>query len=153
MMEFCELCGKLAHREKVRRDQCRLFTAILGKGWGLDSCDNIQPDKFFEFEKSENSPYEDEEDDLDLLLPCMESEEVNEEPKQEEKIQIVDKVIFNRQVNNNSSGKKNTGSSLMKNREQSFSVKDIVKSEENETVKEKEFIVEQTKLTEVILLN
>ena len=92
-------------------------------------------DEEFEFEKSENSPYEDEEDDLDLLLPCMESEEVNEEPKQEEKIQIVDKVIFNRQVNNNSSGKKNTGSSLMKNREQSFSVKDIVKSEENETVK------------------
>ena len=112
-------------------------------------------DEEFEFDKSENSPYEDEEDDLDLLLPCMESEEVNEEPKQEEKIQIVDRVIFNRQdnINNNSSGKKNRGSSPMKNREQSFCVKDIVKSEENETVKEKEFIVEQTKLTEVILLN
>ena len=67
----------------------------------------------------------------------MESEEVNEEPKREEKIQIVDKVIFNRHGNNNniSSGKKNRGSSPMKNREQSFSVKDIVKSEENETVK------------------
>ena len=35
MMEFCELCGKLAHHEKERRDQCRLYTAILGRGWGL----------------------------------------------------------------------------------------------------------------------
>ena len=60
MMEFCELCGKLAHREKVRRDQCRLFTAILGRGWGLDSCDNIQPDKEFKFEKNESMDMEEE---------------------------------------------------------------------------------------------
>ena len=60
MMEFCELCGKLAHREKVRRDQCRLFTAILGRGWGLDSCDNIQPDKEFTFEKNESMDMEEE---------------------------------------------------------------------------------------------
>ena len=34
-MEPCELCGRAAHETKTRRDQCRLFTAILGRGWGV----------------------------------------------------------------------------------------------------------------------
>ena len=35
MIEQCQLCGKGVHISKTRRDQCRLFTAILGRGWGV----------------------------------------------------------------------------------------------------------------------
>ena len=47
MMELCELCGRLAHHEKERKDQCRLFTAILGRGWGwvIESCVVNKPDE------------------------------------------------------------------------------------------------------------
>ena len=34
MFEICQLCGKASHETKRMRDQCRLFTAILGRGWG-----------------------------------------------------------------------------------------------------------------------
>ena len=35
MMESCQLCGRTAHETKNMIDQCRLFTAILGRGWGV----------------------------------------------------------------------------------------------------------------------
>ena len=35
MMESCQLCGRTAHETKNMKDQCRLFTAILGRGWGV----------------------------------------------------------------------------------------------------------------------
>ena len=35
MIEICQLCGRTAHVTKNMIDQCRLFTAILGRGWGV----------------------------------------------------------------------------------------------------------------------
>ena len=35
MIENCQLCGRTAHETKNMIDQCRLFTAILGRGWGV----------------------------------------------------------------------------------------------------------------------
>ena len=35
MLETCQLCGRIGHETKSMRDQCRLFTAILGRGWGV----------------------------------------------------------------------------------------------------------------------
>ena len=35
MIETCQLCGRASHETKSMRDQCRLFTAILGRGWGV----------------------------------------------------------------------------------------------------------------------
>ena len=35
MIEICQLCGRTAHETKNMIDQCRLFTAILGRGWGV----------------------------------------------------------------------------------------------------------------------
>ena len=78
---------------------------------------------------SESSPNEDE---LESLLPFLDSEEeVKQEPKMEEKIQIVDSS--QKDNNNNGIGKKNRSSSRIKG--QSFIVKNIVKCEENETIK------------------
>ena len=31
--EVCSLCGGSAHVSKSKKDQCRLFTALLGRGW------------------------------------------------------------------------------------------------------------------------
>ena len=35
MIESCQLCGRTGHGTKSLLDQCRLFTAILGRGWGV----------------------------------------------------------------------------------------------------------------------
>ena len=35
MIETCQLCGRTGHGTKSLVDQCRLFTAILGRGWGV----------------------------------------------------------------------------------------------------------------------
>ena len=35
MIETCQLCGRAGHETKSMVDQCRLFTAILGRGWGV----------------------------------------------------------------------------------------------------------------------
>ena len=35
MIEICQLCGRTVHEKKNMIDQCRLFTAILGRGWGV----------------------------------------------------------------------------------------------------------------------
>ena len=81
---------------------------------------------------SESSPNEDE---LESLLPFLDSEEeVKQEPKMEEKIQIVDR----RQEDNNNNSiavLKNRRSSHINNKGQSFVVKNIIKCEENETIK------------------
>ena len=40
---LCPLCGRGDHYDKTLKDQCRLMTAILGKGWG--SKDRYDPTK------------------------------------------------------------------------------------------------------------
>ena len=40
---LCPLCGKGDHYDKTLKDQCRLMTAILGKGWGSE--DRYDPAK------------------------------------------------------------------------------------------------------------
>ena len=41
---LCPLCGRKDHYDKTLKDQCRLMTAILGKGWG--SKDQYDPAKY-----------------------------------------------------------------------------------------------------------
>ena len=33
--KLCSLCGGSAHVSKSKKDQCRLFTALIGRGWAL----------------------------------------------------------------------------------------------------------------------
>ena len=81
----------------------------------------------------ETSPNEDEQLD-NLLGSFFDGEEVKQEPKIEEQIKTVD----NRQEdynNNKSRGKENRRSSCIKNKGQNFVVKNIIKCEENESIK------------------
>ena len=90
---------------------------------------------------SETSPNEDDQELDPLLTTFFAGEEVKQEPRIEEQIKIVDNRQEDKNNNDKSRGKEmelemeNRRSSRIKNKGQNFIVKNIIKCEENESIK------------------
>ena len=53
MIETCQLCGRAGHETKSMGDQCRLFTAILGRDWGVSRVRSGEEESMSDSEEEE----------------------------------------------------------------------------------------------------